>query len=121
MQGNELFIQENEVFNGIVICKEIVLSICKDMSYSCEETVFSYKEMSCSYESFIQIVQRNRVIHTKKWLVYKEICYSYTQKWVVHIKSFIQGNKPFIHGSGFFIQEKECFRNELFVYMGVVD
>lgn len=85
MQGNELFIQENEIFiylgfkmkgteifNRIVICKEIVLFICKEMSYSYKQ-FFSYKEVSCSYESFIagfeflrRIVQRNRVIHTRK-------------------------------------------------------
>ena len=88
MQGNELFIQENEIFIYLGVPNERKWDIQWDshMQGNCFiylqgnelfiQTVFSYKEMRCSYESFIQgfeffkrIVQRNRVIHTRKWLV----------------------------------------------------
>lgn len=78
----------------------------------------SYKELSSSDELF---KGTELFIQGNDLFVYKESSYSYTRKWVSHIKLFIQGNKPFIHGSELFIWEKECFRNELFVYMGVVD
>ena len=142
MQGNELFIQENEIFIYLGVPNERKWDIQWDshMQGNC----FIYSQGNELFIQTVFFIQGNAVfvwiIHTRFWVFqtncskeqgysYKEMTCWYTKKlvihirgnWVIYIKLFIQGNQPFIHGRELFIQEKECFRNELFVYMGVVD